>query len=85
MSTEYSFSEARSHLTNIADNVTFKGERMIITRKGKKPFAIVPIEDLKMIEAMEDMIDIEDAKKALASIKKNGTISLEELKRKLDL
>ena len=52
--TEFSFSDARNHLTDIANNVAYKKSRAIITRKGKKLFAIVSIEDLETLEAIED-------------------------------
>lgn len=53
MSSEFSFSDARSHLTDIANDVAFRGSRAIITRKGKKLFAMVSIEDLETLEAIE--------------------------------
>lgn len=85
MSTQFSFSDARSHLTDIANDVAFRGSRAIITRKGRKLVAIVSIEDLETLEAIEDRIDLEDARKALAGIKKKGTVSLETIKKKLGL
>ena len=85
MSTEFSFSDARSHLTDIANDVAFRGTRAIITRKGRRLVAIVSIEDLEALEAIEDHIDLDDARKALADTDKNGTVSWETIKRKLDL
>ncbi len=85
MSTEFSFSDARSHLTDIANNVAYKGKRITVTRKGRKIFAIISIEDLETLEAIEDRIDLDDARKALADAKKKGTSSWESIKKKLDL
>ena len=82
---EFSFSEARSHLADIANEVIYAGKRAILTRKGKKVVAIVSIEDLEALNALEDQIDLEDVKKALGEVKKRGTISLEALKRKYNL
>ena len=42
-------------------------------------------EDLEALEAIEDRIDLDDAREALADAKKNGTVSWESLKRKLNL
>ncbi len=84
-SEEFSFSNARSHLAEIANEVAYAGKRAILTRKGKKLVAIVSIEDLEALEAIEEKIDLEDARKALADVKKNGTVSWESIKRKLDL
>jgi prevent-host-death family protein len=79
------FSNARSQLTDIVNEVAFAGKRIILTRKGKRLVAIVSLEDLEVIEALEDRIDLEDAKKALADIKKHGTVSWKTIKRKLKL
>lgn len=85
MNTEFSLSNARNHLADIANNVAFKGKRITVTRNGKRVFAIVPIEDLETIEAIEDQIDLEDARKALKDVKKHGTTSWEAIKKKLKL
>lgn len=85
MSTEFSFSDARNHLTDIANEVAFRGSRAIITRKGKKLVAIISIEDLEALEAIEDRIDLDDAKEALADASNHGTVSWESIKRKMNL
>jgi prevent-host-death family protein len=82
---EFSFSEARSHLADIANEVIYAGKRAILTRKGKQVVAIVSMDDLEALNAIEDQIDLADVKKALADTKKRGTISLEALKRKHNL
>ena len=79
------FSEARTHLTDIVNEVAYGGERIILTRKGKQLVAIIPLEDLRILEALENKIDLEDAKKALRDIEKYGTISWEDAKRELGL
>jgi prevent-host-death family protein len=82
---EVPFSEARTHFAEIANEVAYAGHRTIVTRRGEKLVAIVSIEDLELLEAIEDEMDLEDAKKALADAKKNGTVSLKEVKKKLGL
>ena len=47
--------------------------------------AIISIEDLETLEAIEDRIDLDDTRKALADASKKGTVSWESIKRKLDL
>lgn len=79
------FSEARSNLTEIVNEVAYGGERVILTRKGKELVAIISLEDLEILQALEDKIDFEEAKKALKDIEKHGTVSWEELKRQLNL
>lgn len=77
-----SMTDARQDFTSIANQVMFKGERIFINKNNKLAFAVIPIEDAKVLEALEDKIDLDDALKAL---KEPGSISLKEFKKKLGL
>ena len=59
-------SEIRRIFSDVVNQVTETGERVIIRRRDKDIAAIVPIEDLKLIERIENEIDVEEAKKILA-------------------
>lgn len=83
--TTVTFSEAREHFTDLANEVAYKGERIIVTRRGKNLMAIVPLNDLQAIEDMEDRIDIAEAKKAISHAKKHGTTSWEKVKKEAGL
>ncbi|MCK4934609.1 MAG: type II toxin-antitoxin system Phd/YefM family antitoxin [Simkaniaceae bacterium] len=85
MTHEITFSDARAQLTDVTNDVAFRGDRVVITRNGKQHVAIVPIDDLEMIEALEDKMDLKDAKNALADTKKRGTVSWKDVKRNLGL
>ena len=82
---ECSLSDARSNFADITNEVAYAGKRIVLTRKGKRLVAIIPIEDLEALEAIENRVDLDDARKALADSNKHGTISWESIKRKLDL
>ena len=45
--------------------------------------AIVSLEDVELLEALEDRIDLENARAALTEAEKEGTVSWEEFKRAL--
>ncbi|MBI3830710.1 MAG: type II toxin-antitoxin system prevent-host-death family antitoxin, partial [Planctomycetes bacterium] len=47
-------------------------ERVVLTRRGKKLVAVVPVEDVQRLEELEDLLDVEDARKALAGAKAKG-------------
>jgi prevent-host-death family protein len=77
--------DARDNLSDLVNRAAFGGERIILTRRGKELAAIVPIEDVRWMEELEDRMDIADADAALAEAREKGTISLEEFKAQLGL
>ena len=77
--------DARENMAEILNRVAYAKDRVRITRRGKEVAAVVPIEDLELIERLEDEIDIREAKKALADVRKHGTIPWEKVKKELGL
>lgn len=77
--------DARKQISEIINRAAFGKERITLTRRGKEIAALVPIEDMKLLEALEDRIDLEEARAALAESKKKGTVSWEKIKRELGL
>jgi len=78
-------SKVRKDFSDTVNRVAYGRERVILRRRGKEIAAVVPMEDLKFLEAIEERIDLEDARKALADAKKHGTIPWEKIKRDLGL
>ena len=74
--------DARLRFTTIAEQVMFGHERVVVSKNNKRAFAVVPIEDLEVLEALEDKIDLEEALKAL---KEPGSMSLGAFKKSLGL
>jgi len=78
-----SVTQARKDLGDIFGEVNYRKERVVLTNR-KKSVAIVPIEDLEKLLALEDAEDIAEAEAAMKEYRKNGkTISHEEMKRLL--
>jgi prevent-host-death family protein len=77
--------EARENLAEVINRVAYGKDRVLITRRGKDLVAVVPIEDLELIEQLENEIDVREAKKALADARKRGTIPWAEAKKDLGL
>lgn len=79
--------EARERLAELVNRAAYGKERLILGRRGKPLVALVPVEDVEALEAIEDAIDIEEARKALAEWEADpdSAVSLEELVRELKI
>ena len=64
--TKIGVSDARIHLSEVVDRARYTHERVVLTKRGKEVGAIVSIEDLKLLEALEDQLDVDMARKAIA-------------------
>lgn len=82
---ERRISEARESFSNTVNRVAFGGERVVLTRHGRRVAAVVPIEDLELIEAIEDATDLDEARAVLADPANRERIGWEELKARLGL
>lgn len=71
--------DARKKFANIINQVAFGNESFVLTRRGETVAAIVSMKDLKLLQDLEDRIDIEDAWKA--KNEPGEPISWEELKK----
>lgn len=81
--TRHTAAKLRENLSEVINQVAYSKDRIVLTRYGKDLAAVVPIEDYRLLEEMEDRIDVREAKKALEDVKKHGTVSWEEVERKI--
>ena len=63
--TRVAASKLRTTISDLLDRVVHHGERVAVERYGKPVAALVSPEDLELLEAIENRIDIEAARKAL--------------------
>jgi prevent-host-death family protein len=75
-------SEAREDFAAVLKTVA-GGERVLLRRHGKPVAAIVPVEDLALLRAIEDRMDAKAAREALADYEANGAVSWEDAKAEL--
>jgi prevent-host-death family protein len=80
-----SATEVRDDFAETLNQVSYGKERVVIHRRNKSLAAMVPIDDLKLIEAIEDRIDIEDARAALKEAEIKGFIPWEKVKQELGI
>lgn len=83
MAKQYSTSTARTQFADIVSRAEYAGEHTIIHRRKKPVAAVIPIADLKLIERLEDAIDIADARKAIKE--KGENIPWARIKKELNL
>jgi prevent-host-death family protein len=58
-------SAARSEFSDLVNRAAYAGERVIVHRRKKPVAAVVPLEDLELLEKLEDRIDLEEARRRL--------------------
>ena len=75
--------DLKDHPAEVLGRVQYGNERVVVTRYGKEVAAMVPIEDVRPLERLEDLADVEDALKAIVETEREGTVSLAELVREL--
>jgi prevent-host-death family protein len=76
---EIGVAEIRSNLAEVINRVAYGGERVILQRRGKKVMALMPIEDLELLNELEDKADL---KAALKARKEKGGITLAQYRKK---
>ncbi len=72
--------EARNRFSEVINRAAFGKQRIILTRRGKDLVAVVPLEDVELLESLADQLDI----KLADAVKKNieagePTIPLDEV------
>jgi len=77
--TDMTIADARKEFAEIINHTAYGKRRTVITRRGKALAAVVPIEDLRLLETLEQEITLREARAALAEADKVGAIPLAEV------
>ena len=80
-----SASDLGERFDEVSRRVEDGDERIEIRRDGKTIAVLVPLSDLKALEALEDRLDELDAREALADYRANGGTSFEKVMAELGL
>jgi antitoxin Phd len=83
MTTKISTADVRKNFSNIVNRVSFGKESIILTRRGEEIAALVAIEELRLLEELEDRLDIADAVQAMKE--QGDDIPAEQFWKKLGL
>lgn len=65
MNNNMSSAQARNQFPDLISQASYAKKRTVITRRGKKVAAIVPIEDLEYLQMIEKARDIKNLEEAL--------------------
>src|SRR5205809_1468936 len=76
--------DARKDLADILNRAAYGKEHVVLTRRGKDVAAIVPMDDLNILEAIEDHMDVTESEKIMARVRAGSEqlLSLNEVKAK---
>ena len=80
--TEIGVADIRADLADVINRVAYGGERIVLQRRGKRVLAVVSMEDLELLNALEDRADVKASMKAR---KEKGAVPLEKIKARLGL
>ena len=78
-------SEARESFADLVNRVAYRSERVVITRRGRRIAAIIPLEQVEFLERAEDDYDDRLADDALAELDHSPPNPLEQVERELGL
>jgi prevent-host-death family protein len=73
----------RNEFSNLLNRAAFGKERVILRSRGKVIAALVPIDDLLLLQALKDKLDIADALASRKEAAKKGTKSFAKLRAEL--
>ena len=80
--TRLTASAVRDTLGDTLNRVAYRGERIILERHGKAVAALVSVEDLSLLVALEDRLDMQAARRAQ---REPGAVPYEEVRQKAGL
>ncbi len=73
----------REEFADAINRAGFGNERVLLRRRGRAVAAVVPLNDLRLLEALENRIDLVDARVALAQANKKGAQTLDAILKEL--
>ena len=83
---EMTVTDARARLADVVDSARVRHDPVYLTRRGRRVAAVIDADDLdRLIEAAEDLADIEAARAAREEIDVDGAIPWEQVKADLGM
>jgi len=83
--TDVSTAEARRNLAELLNRVAYGKERVVVTRHGKELAAIIPIEELSLLDRLGEAVNARDVAAALQEQDGGETTRWTALRQELGL
>lgn len=77
--------EARKHMAELLNRAAYGKERFVVTRHGKELVAIVPLEEVTLLDRLRSLLSKKDFEAALDEMRSFDTHSWSDVRRDLDL
>lgn len=85
MTRTMSVSEAREGFADLVNRAAYGAERVIVARRGRELAAVVSAEDVRLLDALEDEIDLAAVREVLADPEQSRPVAWEAVKAQLGL
>ena len=79
-----SVTDARDDFAELVNRVAYGKDRVIVSRRGRKLAAIVPVSDVALLELLDDELDLMAARAALADAANSEALDWKEVRGELD-
>ncbi|MBA3308231.1 MAG: type II toxin-antitoxin system Phd/YefM family antitoxin [Chloroflexi bacterium] len=79
-----SVTDARDDFAELVNRVAYGKDRVIISRRGRKLAAIVPVSDVALLELLDDELDLMAARAALADPANSEALDWKDAQGELD-
>ncbi len=77
--------EARQQMAELFNRAAYGKERFIVTRHGKELVAIVPLDEVTLLDRIRALLSRKDFEAAVAEMEEAGTTPWDEVRRELEL
>lgn len=82
---EITTAEARRHMAELLNRAAYGKERFVVTRHGKQLVAIVPLDEVTLLDRLRALLSKKDFEAALEEMEDAGTRSWDEVRSELDV
>jgi len=82
---EVTTAEARKNMAELLNRAAYGKERFVVTRHGKELVAIVPLEEVTLLDRLRTLLSSKDCEAALAAMHESEPQQWDEVRRDLDL